>query len=85
MSVKKILKARGNKYGTFTDNSTTSQALKDIVRAHENWDNLPVEHKEALDMIFHKVARVMNGDPMYKDNFVDICGYSQLVADLLED
>lgn len=84
-NVKKVLKQRGNRYGSFTDNAATTQALKTVIREHENFDKLPDEHKEAIDMIFHKIARVINGDPMYKDNFVDICGYSQLVADICED
>ena len=38
---------------------------------------------EALDMIFHKIGRIGNGDPFYDDSWIDICGYSQLVVDEL--
>jgi len=37
-----------------------------------------------LQMVQHKIARVLNGDPTYADNFVDIAGYAKLVADELE-
>jgi hypothetical protein len=32
-------------------------------------------------MIMHKIARIMNGDPNYRDSWVDIAGYAQIVAD----
>lgn len=35
-------------------------------------------------MIQHKIARILNGDPDYVDNWVDIAGYAKLVADRLQ-
>lgn len=35
-------------------------------------------------MIQHKIGRVLNGDPNYDDNWIDICGYSKLIADELK-
>ena len=35
-------------------------------------------------MISHKIARIMNGDPNYADNWIDIAGYATLVANRLE-
>jgi hypothetical protein len=35
-------------------------------------------------MIFHKLARIANGDPNYHDSWHDIAGYAKLVADRLE-
>ena len=40
--------------------------------------------QEALDMIAHKIGRIINGNPHYKDSWVDIAGYAQLVVDELE-
>jgi hypothetical protein len=34
-------------------------------------------------MIQHKVARILNGEPDYSDNWHDIAGYATLVDDLL--
>ena len=42
---------------------------------------MPTVHREALEMIVHKIARIVNGDPNYIDNWIDICGYSKLVID----
>ena len=33
----------------------------------------------ALDMICNKMARIVNGDPNYIDNWHDIAGYATLV------
>lgn len=41
--------------------------------------------KECLEMIAHKIGRILNGDPSYADNFTDICGYSRLVEKRLID
>jgi hypothetical protein len=43
-----------------------------------------VDQAEALDMIFHKIGRILNGDPNYADSWIDIAGYAKLVADRLE-
>jgi hypothetical protein len=37
-----------------------------------------------MEMICHKMARIMNGDPNYSDSWHDIAGYAKLVADRLE-
>ena len=42
------------------------------------------DQREALEMIQHKVARILNGDPTYTDNWIDIAGYATLVANRLE-
>ncbi len=40
--------------------------------------------KESLEMNMHKVARILNGDPTYLDNWHDIIGYTRLVEKRLE-
>lgn len=39
---------------------------------------------EGLVYIFQKLARIASGDPNYIDNYRDIAGYAQLIADYLE-
>ena len=46
--------------------------------------SLKADQQEALEMILHKIARIVNGDPDYADSWVDIAGYAKLVADRLE-
>ena len=38
---------------------------------------------ESLEMVQHKIGRIVNGDPTYLDSWVDIVGYTQLVIDEL--
>ena len=35
-------------------------------------------------MVQHKIARILNGDPNYIDNWIDLVVYSQLVVNRLE-
>ena len=81
------LTERGNRYGKFKDQARFSQLMKDAFRAYmgtQKHDGLEPDQKEALEMIFHKLARIANGDPNYADSWVDIAGYAKLVADRLE-
>jgi hypothetical protein len=48
------------------------------------YSGMQADQQEALDMIGHKIARIMNGDPDYADSWCDIAGYATLVADRLE-
>tara|TARA_R110000868_G_scaffold103723_1_gene285491 strand:+ start:132 stop:482 length:351 start_codon:yes stop_codon:yes gene_type:complete len=79
-----ILKERGERYGKFTDHAAISQGLKAVMRNTPKWRDLSPDKKEALEMIAHKVARLLNGDSSHKDGWFDIAGYSKLVADTLE-
>lgn len=82
MKIDEILKERGQRYGDFTEHARISQSLKDVVW-HECKEMRPFQ-KEALEMILHKVARIINGDPDYDDSWKDIAGYAQLVVDRLK-
>jgi hypothetical protein len=55
-----------------------------IRRAEEGKTRIAADQIEALDMICHKIGRILNGDPNYADSWVDIAGYAKLVADRLE-
>lgn len=85
--VKATLAERGNRYGSFDGHAEIAQQLKGTLRtfnAKRGCDLAP-DQREALEMIMHKVARILNGDPNYIDNWVDIAGYATLVADRLEE
>ena len=79
-----VLNERGSRYGSFVDNADTSQLLKQAMQTLNGWGRLQSDQREALDMIAHKIARILNGDPNYADSWVDIAGYAKLVADRLE-
>lgn len=83
-NVTQVLEERGQRYGKFSDHSQIAQALKDVMRATPGWERLAPDQKESLEMVQHKIARVLNGDPDYADNWIDIAGYSTLVTGRLE-
>ena len=78
-SIDKTLSERGSRYGSFNDLAQISQGLKEAMRATPGWAKLTASQKEALEMVQHKVARMLNGDPTYEDNAVDIVGYATLM------
>ena len=79
--IEEVLNQRQATYGSFTKNAEVSQMLKYFMTQGTNYKQMPVPHREALEMIVHKIARIVNGDPNYIDNRVDIIGYSQLVIE----
>jgi len=81
-----ILNERGSRYGNFLDHATITYQLKEVARdfAARRGKNFAYDQCEALDMIFHKLGRILNGDPNYADSWIDIAGYAQLVADRLQ-
>jgi Holliday junction resolvasome RuvABC ATP-dependent DNA helicase subunit len=78
-----ILLERGKQYGEFKDHATISQLIKMDMR-YGNWHKLEPYKKEALEMIAHKIARILNGNSNNKDSWDDIAGYAKLVSDRLE-
>ena len=84
-SVETILEERGKRYGKFISHAKISQDLKRVLIAECNRCNTPLtdDQTEALSMICHKMARIVNGDPNYADSWDDIAGYATLVGDRL--
>ena len=78
-----LLADRGARYGAFADNASISQALKAQMRQTPKWGALDPDMKEALEMVAHKISRILCGDPHYDDSWVDIAGYATRVADRL--
>lgn len=76
------LEERGSRYGLFTGHARITQGIKKSMRVG-NWDRLADDQKECLEMIAHKVGRILNGDPNFHDSWHDIVGYTKLVADRL--
>lgn len=78
-TVKEVLSERGSRYGKFAGQAILSQTLKNTMRLSDNWSKLSPHQIEALDMIQHKIARILNGDPNYDDSWRDIAGYATLI------
>jgi hypothetical protein len=78
-----LITERGSRYGKFKDGAEIMQSLKDTMRDVDGWNNLKASQKEALDMIQHKIGRILNGDPTYDDSWKDIAGYATLIVNEL--
>jgi len=83
-NVNEMLAGREGRYGSFQGHARISQDIKDVMKATTVWERLQDDQIEALEMVAHKIARILNGDPNYADNWVDIAGYATLVANRLE-
>ena len=85
-NVDAILNERAGNYGPFATQATIAQRLKHVAHtaAGEQGKTFATDQAEALDMIFSKIARILNGDPNHLDSWTDIAGYATLVADRLQ-
>lgn len=77
------LQQRGTRYGDFVGHAKITQGLKRVMKESPNWEKLSDDKKEALEMVAHKIGRILNGDPEYHDSWHDIIGYTKLVEQTL--
>lgn len=85
-TITKMLNGRENIYGDFLDMAETCQDLKAVFckRIEGKEEKFAPDQIETIEMIFLKISRIINGDPDYKDSWVDIAGYAQLIVNRLE-
>jgi len=86
--INETLGERGSRYGNFGGHAAITQALKDtyfsFINTVQGPHHLNDSQKEAVEMIFHKLGRIANGDPNYADSWHDIAGYATLVDEQLQ-
>lgn len=83
MSIDNTLNERGTRYGDFVSHARITQNIKQAMYDSPNWNELSADKKECLEMIAHKVGRILNGDTNYIDSWHDIIGYARLVEQTL--
>lgn len=76
-TIKETISDRDKKYGGFENVSVAHINFWEVFEKTSQ-KQLSPPHRIALDMIFHKLARIACGDPNYKDNWHDIAGYALL-------
>jgi hypothetical protein len=83
--IKDTLAERGQQYGVFGEHARVVQRLKTYYRSEltKRGKTMLPDQFEALDMIMHKIGRIVNGNSNYADSWHDIAGYATLVADRL--
>ena len=84
--VEETLDARAQDYGTFKESAALMQGIKRLLADHaRRHDKLFADDQwEAIEMIVHKMARIVNGNPDKVDSWIDIAGYATLVSDRLQ-
>lgn len=82
--IENTIKERTKTCGEFRDITKTSYDLKYTLRQGEKFPRIPPYMVEAMDMIAHKLARIVQGDPLYIDHWRDIQGYARLVENELK-
>ena len=89
-NIAELLRERGKQHGEFIDHASVTVALKQIVRTHCNlnsglrsYEQLSVVQQESIDMILHKIGRIIAGNPNHADHWDDIAGYAKLVSQRL--
>jgi hypothetical protein len=83
VKLEETLAQRKETTGEFKDVAAVCQAIKDVMRDAPKWNGMQLMCCEALDMIAHKMARILCGDPEHADAWHDIQGYAKLVEDRL--
>jgi hypothetical protein len=84
--IDETLDERAQDYGKFRDGAALMQGIKRLLADHARAHNKTFadDQWEALEMIVHKMARIVNGNPDKVDSWTDIAGYAKLVADRLQ-
>lgn len=78
-----MLSARRKRHGDFTVQARIAQNLKRQVMDEENYARLSAVHREGIEMILHKIARIVAGDPDFHDHWDDIAGYARITRERL--
>lgn len=75
---------RAKTHGSFADHARCTRRLKDVIndehihRVTRGQSVLSSQQAEAIDMILHKIGRVMAGDASFQDHWDDIAGYAHI-------
>ena len=73
-----MLQDRNKTHGPFKLQAAAAVELKAVMKKYLKDTAMCAEHTEALDMIAHKLARIVIGHAGFKDHWDDIAGYAQL-------
>lgn len=79
-----LVAERGQTHGDFRDHARIAQKLKAVMqeeaRAREERGQPPLTdmQREALEMIAHKIGRILAGDASFNDHWDDIGGYARI-------
>ena len=79
-----LLAERGKTHGDFNDHARATQKLKSVLsdelalRSERGQLGLSPTQYESLEMILHKIGRIIAGDADFQDHWDDIAGYAKI-------
>jgi len=79
-----LVTERGKTHGRFEDHAQCTQKLKAVLveesfnRNRRGQPPLTDMQAESLEMILHKIGRIVAGDASYADHWDDIAGYAKI-------
>ena len=81
-----LLAERQKTHGNYVTHALITQDLKRVINHHvgDLDRRLDDDMQETLDMIAHKIGRIIAGNPAEPEHWRDVAGYAQLVANRLE-
>jgi len=84
--VNATLDERQKTHGDYEEHARITQRLKMVVRSElrARGGVLNFQQQESIDMILHKIGRIISGNPDYADHWLDIAGYATLIVRSLE-
>ena len=79
-----LVTERSKTHGRFEDHARVTQKLKRVVyeeavaREERGQPYLTEMQRESIEMILHKIGRIVAGDANYPDHWDDIAGYAKI-------
>jgi len=83
--IDQILAERQTTHGDYNEGAFATQTMKEFLRGQSGWAELNPGQAEALDMICHKISRIITGNPDIHDHWDDIAGYAKLASKSFEE
>lgn len=83
MTPEELVAIRGKTHGHFRVHAGCTQDLKQVIaawRCASGQRQLTAVEAESLDMIVHKIGRIVAGAADFQDHWDDIAGYATLVS-----
>jgi len=82
--IDQVLNERAKSHGDYPTHAYFTQKIKAVFREARAYERMQAHQLETLDMIAHKIGRILAGDPGHADHWVDIQGYAALTAKEIE-
>jgi hypothetical protein len=84
MNLDDILKDKRTTHGDFSETAALSQAIKMLFRRGKNWESMPNDGKESLELLASNIARILHGDASEARHWNHAAGYMRLRGASLE-